>query len=266
MNPNEETQNQKLSPEDLPTAENTSEHQQESVTASDAATDLSTRLNAYEKWQQDYAHLLFDGTYSQATYIRLAGNGDIEYGLQPRFGFYGSHLAVGYRLRVSHVIKVRTNDTDAPAAEVGSMDEADAKVAALYAFMQLPANGNPWAKEDPSRLSTTGTFKIPLKGGEANLLPQFLALVENGLLDKLIETLPIPNGGWDTGALRQFKQCLLDYLRLSANQFGLFKHVQVTENLWELDSAVGELTPELVEFLNGNGGEQGGSHDPDTEE
>lgn len=249
--------------EALPTSETSADNtagEQPTINAAEAATDISDRLSDYEKWQAKHSGLLFDGTYSLASYIRIASGDGIEYGIQPRIGRgHGKRLALALRVRVAHVVEPLRDGAEQPAAAPVDGDAAEAKAEKLYAF--VGGDKGPWQNESPDRISFERVYPLPVEVHTAEALPQFLALLDAGLLDSILNTLPTPAAGWDTSALRTAKLAWTEYLQLSANQFGIFKEVITIEHVWDELAVAGELTPELVEFVNAIGGEQGGSPD-----
>lgn len=232
------------------------------LTAAEAATDTKLRLNAYEQWQQKWEGDLMDGTVSQHTYIRVATGDGIEYGLQPRIQPHPQGMVLTFRARVAHVVrKVASGDEpmNIATSQASSMEEADAKVQALRDFV---GGFSDWHKEDPSRVSRIFSYLVPLKPHTEGALGQFLALFDNGLWDKMIGALPTPAAGWDYSELRRAKTQYLEYLQLTANQFGIFNTVVITENKWEDDTAVAVLNEDMVAFLNAiDAPQEGGAAD-----
>lgn len=245
MNENTETNPNEITPgADSEQADTTTKA---SVSAADAATDLSVRLSPYEAWQAKYSEHLMDGTFSMASYIRLASNDGIEYGLQPRLQPHGDHLHIAGRLRVAHVVRGIADGGEQVHNEATGIDDADAKVEALYAY----AGGfKDWMNHSPRRVSKIVNFTLPINVHEAGSLEQFLAVIDAGLWEKMIATFPTPAAGWDWSELRRAKGMFLEYLQLSINQFGIFNTVTVVENLWtDETTAAGELSEKLVAYM-----------------
>lgn len=221
------------------------------LSAADAATDVSKpRLNAYEQWQAKYDEHLMDGTSSLSSYIRLAAADGIEYGIQPRLIPHGHHLHLAGIIRVAH-IKRKVESEDQPMVVQPTMTDVEEteKVQQLRAFV---GNKGPWLKHSADRISVPYNYTLPINPTQEGALEQFVALVENGqLFDKIIARLPAPVSGWDYSELRRARSMFNEYLRITANQFSIFKKVTVEEFQWTDETeAAGELSAEAVKFLS----------------
>lgn len=208
----------------------------------------------YQKWQEENADQLMDGTTTKKSYLRLVDTEQMEVGIQPRLVRANPmHLAFLARLRVAFKPEFKDENADNPqklmfGVKLVTPDEPlpeealpatgrgakpskgtleitfpQQKLGTLSARSQALRDIMPNAdfrRINNDRASTGISIPLPFNMAQAQNFRT--AILDGNLAGLLIKAIVSPEDGWNPAMLETATKALADYLLLTADQFDLF--------------------------------------------